>query len=141
MKTRLVLTNQIAEVERLKTFFTEFGQAQALSLEVIQDMNLVFEELVSNIIFYGYNEDTQQPRIEIDIARDPENLLVTITDDAKPFNILEAPEPDLDIPFDEREIGGMGIHLIKTLVDNLEYNWTGNRNVVTMTKRLAAASS
>ncbi len=136
MSATITLTNDIAEVQRLKTFFAEYAQEHDFSQELILDMNLVFEEVVSNIIFYGYNERTKQPRIEIDIQHEPETLTIVISDDATPFNILEAPEPDLDIPFEEREIGGMGIHLVKTLMDELEYARIDGRNVLTMRKSL-----
>lgn len=139
MSAHVVLTNEISEVQRLKTTFTEFGKAHHWSDELIQEINLVLEEAVSNIIFYGYPDvvEDQVHQIEVDIELEKDSLVLEIRDDAKAFDPLEAPEPDLEIPFEEREIGGMGIHLVKTLMDELAYARIGDQNVLTMKKFLS----
>jgi len=138
MNLHVALTNDISEVQRLKTVFTEFAKAHCCSAELIQDIHLVLEEAVSNVIFYGYPDalEDQAHRIEIDFAFKQHYLLLEIRDDAAAFDPLAAPEPDLDIPFEDREIGGMGIHLVKTLMDELAYARIGDQNILTMKKFL-----
>lgn len=136
MSLHVALTNEISEVQRLKTLFVEYGEVHQFSRELIQDIHLVLEEAVSNIIFYGYEERAEESRIDINVDLKEGTLIIEIRDDAKPFNPLEASEPDLEIPFDEREIGGMGIHLIRTLMDELEYTRSKGKNIFTMKKIL-----
>ena len=136
MSLHVVLTNEISEVQRLKTSFVEYGKTHRLSNELIQDIHLVLEEAVSNIIFYGYDEKAEESRIDIHADLKGGTLVIEIRDDAKPFNPLEASGPDLEIPFDDREIGGMGIHLIRTLMDDLEYTRSKGKNIFTMKKIL-----
>jgi anti-sigma regulatory factor (Ser/Thr protein kinase) len=139
MNLHVVLTNDISEVQRLKTAFAEFGKAHRCSAELIQDIHLVLEEAVSNIIFYGYPDalEDQAHRIDVDFTFEQHCLLLEIRDDAAAFDPLSAPEPDLDIPFEEREIGGIGIHLVKSLMDELVYARIGHQNVLTMKKFLS----
>ncbi len=136
MNLHVVLTNAISEVQRVKTAFAEFAKAQHCSNELILNIQLVLEETVSNVIFYGYPDavEEQAHQIEVDIELTEHDLVLEIRDDAAAFDPLKAPEPDLDIPFEEREIGGMGIHLVKTLMDELEYARIKGRNVLTMQK-------
>lgn len=136
MSLHVILTNNVSEIQRLKVLFAGYGKTQHFSAEFIQDINLALEETVSNIIYYGYEENTQKPRIDVDFDVKEGALVLKIQDDAKPFNLLEAPEPDLDIPFEEREIGGMGIHLIRTVMDEVEYARVEGKNVLTMKKFL-----
>ena len=139
MSLHVVLTNDIAEIQRLKTLFIEYGHTHQFSPECIQDVNLVFEEAISNIIFYGYTDEEQKHvrQIEVEIEFEDDTLILEIRDDAKPFDPLKAPEPDLDIPFDEREIGGMGIHLVRMLMNELEYKRVEGTNVLKMKKVLS----
>jgi anti-sigma regulatory factor (Ser/Thr protein kinase) len=135
MKTTMRLKNDITEIQQLKDRMIEYGKAHHISTEIIHDIKLVLEEVVSNIIYYGY-EDAQEHQIEIDVVLNQSLLVLTITDDAKPFNPLDAPEPNLDIPFEDRQIGGAGIYLMRTLMDTVKYRREQGKNVLVLSKRL-----
>jgi anti-sigma regulatory factor (Ser/Thr protein kinase) len=100
-------------------------------------LNLVLEELFTNIVFYGFADDpAQERRIGIDFSRADGVLIVVVTDDAKPFNLLEqAEDPGVDKPLEERDIGGLGIHFVKTVMDSVEYARRDGKNIVTLTKK------
>lgn len=140
MKTRVILRNEIAELQRLKAILVEYGQTFHFSDELIHDLNLVLEEAISNIIFYGY-EDAQEHQIEVEIAVTADTLVLEIHDDGKPFNLLDAPEPDLDVPFEDREIGGLGIYLIRTLMDEITYRAEQGKNILMMKKQIPHSHS
>lgn len=135
MNTTVILQNEIAEVQRLKDTLIECGKDHHISDEVIQEVNLALEEAVSNIIFYGY-EDAEEHQIEVQIDLQDDLLVLELRDDAKPFNLLDAPDPDLEASFDDREIGGMGIHLVRTLMDELDYRREQGKNVLLMKKHI-----
>lgn len=99
--------------------------------------NLALEELITNIIKYGYdNEDPHQ--IAIRLIVDATHFELQITDDGHPFNPFDRPEPDTTLPIEEREIGGLGIHFIRNLLDTWHYERCDDRNIVTVRKAMTA---
>nr|WP_321260634.1 SpoIIE family protein phosphatase [uncultured Pseudodesulfovibrio sp.] len=112
-----------------------FGEANGLSGKIIFHLTLVLDELVTNIIDYGYADFDEHP-IDVSLSMDGDVLTIKVEDDAEPFNILKAPEPELDVPLEDRDrpIGGMGIHLIKNMVHGIEYVREGGKNVLTLRK-------
>lgn len=107
-----------------------------ISKDVAFSMNLALEEIVTNIINHGYSgkEDCD---ITIRFTLETKNLRVQIKDGAPEFNPLEVAEPeDLDKPLEERNIGGLGIHLVKKFTDNFSYRRNNNKNITTLLKSL-----
>ena len=88
--------------------------------------------------FYANARDDAEHEIEINIERAKNRLTVTITDDGVPFNPLGAEIPDTTLSLADRDTGGLGIHLVRSLVDELSYQRRIDRNVVTMTSHLDA---
>ena len=83
-------------------------------------VHLTLEELVLNVMDYGYDDDGQD--IEIHLTSDADAITIEIVDSGRPFDPLtDAPQPDLDSPVEERRIGGLGVHLVKTLMDRMDY--------------------
>ena len=69
------------------------------------------------------------------IIREGDTFTVELEDDARPYNPLEAPEPDLEAEIDDRPIGGLGVHLVRTIMDTVNYRRTHNRNLLIMSKK------
>ena len=95
--------------------------------------NLAIEELATNCIKYGY-DDAETHIIGVELELSPACLTVTITDDGHPFNPLELPEPDTNLPIEERPIGGLGIHLLRKLSSEMRYERADGKNRVTLIK-------
>ncbi len=131
----IILKNEISEIPRLKAACIAFGKKHQLIGSVIDEACLVLEEAVSNIIYYGY-EDNNRHRVIVRLFLEDEELVLEISDDARPFNPLEFQEPDKDKPFSERGIGGFGVHLIRSLADRVEYRRQGNRNILAVRKKV-----
>jgi len=134
----IVLLNQRKEIERLSQFVERFGNDHHLSTDEILDINLVLDEVVINVIAHGY-EDDHEHRIDVRLALDDGLLTIRVEDDGRPFNLLEQPAPDLDAPIEERRIGGLGIHIVRSLTDTIEHRRIDDRNVVTLKKKVNAA--
>jgi len=115
----------------------DFCRANGLEPKVVFKLTLFLDELVTNIISYGYSDMDEHP-IDVSLATDGETIVVRIEDDAEPFNILEVPEPELETPLDERErpIGGMGIHLVRKMSNCLSYRREEGKNVIILEKKL-----
>ena len=100
------------------------------------ELMLVTEELVVNIINYGY-QDQLEHSIGIDLSLTAQQLSITFTDDAQPFNPLSQNTPELGLPSEEAEIGGLGIPLIRRLSDHQHYEYKDGHNIFTVSKTVS----
>jgi len=130
---QIVLKNDLSELEAMAMAIEQFGEEQALPMRVVFDMNLVLEEIITNIISYGY-EDELEHSIIVDISWAENQLEMSVTDDAKQFDPLANEAPDLLLPLEEREAGGLGIFFVKQKMDEVTYNWEQGHNVLAMKK-------
>ena len=129
----LTLRNNPQELDKLTHAFVAFAEAQGFAAKFSHDVNLALEEVVANVAFYAWQDDLQhefQVRLEMQGC----TLVATVEDDGEPFNPLDTPPPDLDVPMEERKVGGLGIFLAKHYMDDLSYERRDGRNVLTMKK-------
>lgn len=136
MRKDLSISNDIAELRNLQHFVEETAEEWSLPMKLVMNVNLVLEEVVSNVVFYAYEDDDIHV-IEIIFEKDIEAITITIIDDGKEFNILDRKEFDeLDKSAEERMIGGLGIHFVKTLMDDVHYKREDGKNILTLTKKI-----
>lgn len=136
-RLEVAVDNRLDEIERLSHLVEEFGRAHALSDDVIHALNLALDELITNVIVHGY-EDAQPHPISVRLWRDDDTVGVEMEDDGRAFNPLEVPPPDLDAPIEERKVGGLGLFLVRAMMDQVEYRREQDRNIVTLRKRVSA---
>lgn len=129
------LKNDLSEIESINRHIEEFGETNQLPPDVIFNLNLSLEEIFVNIVSYGY-EDENEHFVKISMSLVDNELVVKVEDDGREFNPLELPEPDLEQKLEERPIGGLGIHLVRNLMDELDYKRTHNKNILTMKKKI-----
>jgi anti-sigma regulatory factor (Ser/Thr protein kinase) len=132
------LKNELAEMTTLAETLERFCDEHAVGPDVVNVVNLALEEIVTNIISYGYGGEGGDHRIRIDLAHDGASISARVEDDAKAFDPLQKEAPDTDAPLEERGIGGLGIHLVKTLMDEVRYSREDGRNVLFIRKSTAA---
>jgi anti-sigma regulatory factor (Ser/Thr protein kinase) len=90
------------------------------------------DEILSNIISHGYNDDDEH-EIKIEVQPISTGIVLTIADDGSPFNPLDRAEPDTDLPIEERKVGGLGVHLIRKMVDESCYQRVDELNILKLT--------
>ena len=134
----VTLVNQRSEIERLSRFVDAFGETNHLSPDLTFAMNLALDEVLTNIIIHGH-DDQREHAISVRLVLERDALEAHIEDDGRPFNPLDAPPVDLDAVVENRPIGGLGIHIVRSTMDVLEYRREGDRNVLMMRKRTGAA--
>lgn len=127
LEKTLTLKNDISELNNLRELSEVFGQENNISNDIINKFQLAFEELISNIIFYGYDDELPH-EISVVFTLDGKSMAVLIVDDAKEFNPLEKEDPDISLSIDERKIGGLGIYLVKSLMDEVNYKRESGKN-------------
>jgi len=133
MKTDITLKNDLIEIERLAGHVRHFGRENQLPEDLIWEIRLVLEEIVTNIISYGY-EDRVDHAIHVDIVNTDQAITLRIRDDARPFNPIEQPAPELEISIEDRGIGGMGIHIVSEIMDEIGYKREEDSNLLVMIK-------
>jgi serine/threonine-protein kinase RsbW len=127
--------NDRAEIQPMVNAMIQYCKEQGISDEIIQDMGLVLEEILTNVIKYSY-DDTLNHEIVVEIEKDAESLQLRVEDDGRPFDSTGFYNPDIEKDFEDRNIGGMGIHLIRSLMDEMRYEFTQGRNILIVKKNL-----
>ena len=130
----LKVANDLAAIPQLAADLEAFCAARAVPSRTVHRFTLALEEVLTNVIAYAF---PAQGRHEIDvrIAWRDGTLRATVSDDGVAFNPLTRPAPDLQAPIEQREIGGLGIHLLRTLSETADYRRDGDRNVLTFSMR------
>lgn len=133
-ETSITIRNDISEVRQLAKWAGLFCDANGLqALE--HRLTLVLEELLTNVIAYGYDDEAEH-KIDVQIKLEDGVLTAVFEDDGRPFNPYEAQKPVMSGPLETRTLGGLGIHLILTIMDSVDYARVGGRNRTTMTMKI-----
>ena len=119
--------NSLADLGQVTEETARFIEANGIKGEAVYAANLAIEEMVTNILNYGY-DDTMAHEILLRVEVLPQRLLLMIEDDGHEFNPLNAPEPDVNLPIERRTPGGLGIHLVRKLADEMRYERRDGRN-------------
>jgi len=129
------LKSDLAELDALSRHVQTFGRTVGLSKKFLFEINLALDELFTNIISYGYDDDHDH-LIKITLTPINNSLELCIEDDGVPFNPIDAKTPDLPCDIETCKIGGLGIHLIKNLMDEVCYRRCRGKNIVRLTKKI-----
>ena len=135
---KIVLLNQLPEIHRMASSLEEFLGRRDVDAKLVFQLNLVLDEILTNAISYGFPEG-RVSEIEIDVFLDDNKIVVRILDFGQSYNPLERPAPDLEASLDERQIGGLGVHFAKTLMDEVSYWHQGDKNCLVLVKRFASS--
>jgi serine/threonine-protein kinase RsbW len=132
MKDRfeLDIEGELANLSVIGDFIADSMRNFGLDDRKIFKVQMAVDEACTNIINYGYTAEVGM--INISCRRRDEDVMVVIKDTGKPFDPTSVPPPDLDANLEEREIGGLGVYFMKTLVDEVKYEFRDGRNVLTM---------
>ena len=127
-----------AEIESLATAdkaVGDFAESMSWPDEATFKVKLVLEEILMNVISYG-GDSSHKPRITLHLSQQNDLLSMEISDDGIAYDPLTAPPLDLESDLDDRPIGGLGVHLVRELMDNVSYRYKDGRNHLLVTKTL-----
>ena len=127
------ISNRLEEIDRVNDAFNEFSEQCSIPMPASLKINMVFDELLNNIITHGYGDDKQHT-IEVVIECVGRRLSISISDDGVPFNPFTRKDPDTNLALEDRNIGGLGILLVKNAMDETIYQRRHNINRVTLIK-------
>ena len=129
----ITLHNDVEQISLLPEFVEAVAKEAQLEHEAISNLNLALEEAVTNVIMYAYPEGTDG-MVDIEAVVDGKRVMFVITDSGKPFDPTAKEDIDINAKMDERQIGGLGIHLVRTIMDTVNYERKGEKNILTITK-------
>ena len=131
--------NDLANRQTLLDVVDAFCRRAGGDEQGVGRIRLALDELFTNIVSYAYDDDGSH-RITVELLRSPAGMVtITLIDDGRAFNPLDQPPPDLDSDIEDRAIGGLGIHLVKTFTDSCDYRRDGDTNRLTITKGFGQA--
>ena len=140
MRKELRIKNQISELEKVAQFVEEIGEELGLSMELQMNLNLVMEEMVTNVIFYAYPEGVIAD-IELLAKSDGKESTFVLSDQGKEFDPTAKEDTDLDVNPADRDLGGMGIFIVKNIMNKVTYQRLEGKNLLTMTKGIEDESN
>lgn len=131
----ITIQNRLGELAKVDAFVEELGNELGLDMESQMNLNLVLEEMVSNIIYYAYPQDVDA-EIELTAESDGKEITFFLSDQGREFDPTLKDDLDTDVNPADREIGGMGIFIVKNIMNEVTYQRLEGRNLVTMKKKL-----
>jgi phosphoserine phosphatase RsbU/P len=133
----LTLANRSSELQRLAAELERFAKNHRIQEPDVHALSLALDEIITNTIAYGYDDQgAHEIRVRLTLANG--RLSAEVEDDGRPFNPLTAPQPDLTSAVEDRPVGGLGIHLVRSLMEQFDYRRESGKNHLIMSKRLSA---
>jgi serine/threonine-protein kinase RsbW len=133
MRKEIRIKNQVSELEKVAQFIEELGEELGLSMELQMNLNLVMEEMVSNVIFYAYPQGVEE-EIELLAKSDGKELTFVLSDKGREFDPTMKDDADPNVNPAERDLGGMGIFIVKNIMNEVTYQRLEGKNLLTMKK-------
>lgn len=127
---------ETAALETVNAFIQEKLEAIDCPKRARMQMKLAVEEIFVNISSYAYHPEIGQAEVGVDIDGDPPTVTIRFLDQGRPFNPLEKPDADITLSAQDREIGGLGILLIKKIMDQVDYAYENGKNILTIKKEI-----
>ena len=132
----VVIRNHLSELDRVDATVERFGERTGLPAETLSRLRIVCDDVLSNVIAYAFPDDGEHD-VEVRLVMVGRRLVVRVSDDGIPFDPLTVAPPDLNAPLAQRQIGGLGIHLVRSLFDEVTYERRADRNVLTLASKVA----
>ena len=127
------IENDLSEIAKVDEKLDEFAEQFGVPPAIAATFHIIFDDLLNNVISYGFN-DEQRHFIDVSLELTANSLIASIADDGVPFNPLAEATPDTQLSIEDRQIGGLGIHIVINMVDDISYQRTADKNVLTLTK-------
>jgi anti-sigma regulatory factor (Ser/Thr protein kinase) len=136
MPQELTLEATVANIDLATEFVDEKLDSYGCPTKEKMQINVAIDELFSNIAQYAYNPDVGPATLRVETKKDPLSVIITFIDHGVPFDPLKKKDPDITAPAEEREIGGLGIYMVKKTMDNVHYEYKDGANILTIIKKI-----
>ncbi|MBR3296478.1 MAG: ATP-binding protein [Firmicutes bacterium] len=132
----LTLDATVENLDTVISFVDEELEKMECSMKTQMQIDVAVEEIFVNIAHYAYTPDTGKATIRLETSEDPKSIAVTFIDSGVPYDPLAKPDPDVTLSAEERQIGGLGIYMVKKSMDDMKYEYKDGHNVLTIRKNI-----
>ena len=133
---KLDIEADVSNLDKVLAFVDEQLEAYGCSPKIQMQIDVAVEEIFVNIASYAYNPEKGSAGICVETQEDPLVVTITFTDNGIPYDPLKKPDPDVTLSAEERQIGGLGIYMVKKSMDDISYEYKDGRNILTIKKNL-----
>ena len=133
-KKELTIEAKIENVTLVTDFVDEFLENHDCPMKAMMQINIAIDELFSNIAYYAYNPEIGEATVQVEVKDNPMSVELTFIDSGKQYNPLSKDDPDITLSAEERDIGGLGIFMVKKSMDEIKYEYKNGKNILTIIK-------
>ena len=132
----LNLTATVENIETVTNFVNEQLEALDCPMKAQMQIDVAIDELFGNIAHYAYNPEIGQATVRVEVVEEPLSVVITFIDNGVPYDPLAKADPDTTLSAEEREIGGLGIFMVKKTMDDITYEYKNGQNILKIKKYL-----
>lgn len=132
----LTITATAENIETVTAFVNEQLEALACPMKAQIQIDIAIDELFSNIAHYAYTPDVGSATVRVEVTQEPLAVIITFIDGGVPYDPLTAADPDITLSAQERQIGGLGIYMVKKSMDEITYEYKDGKNILSIKKKL-----
>ena len=126
----------VENIETVTEFVNEQLQLHGCSVRAQMQIDIAIDELFGNIAHYAYNPEVGPATVRVELKEDPLAVVITFIDGGVPYDPLKRADPNTALSAEEREIGGLGIYMVKKTMDGISYEYKDGQNILTITKNI-----
>ena len=135
---RIVLPAVLESIEKATAYLDDILDNEGCPNAIKMQMSIVLDELISNVAQYAYKDGKGDIALSVETLEAPKRVVITIEDSGIPYNPLEKEDPDITLSAEERQIGGLGIFIVKKYMDDIKYAYENKKNILTLVKNIEA---
>jgi len=132
----ITLEATINNVNAVTAFVDELLEENDCSMKANMQIDIIIDELFGNIANYAYAPDTGEATVSVDFLDEPKRVAIAFEDSGVPYDPLKKDDPDITLSAEERDIGGLGIFMVKSMVEEIKYEFENGKNILTIIKKI-----
>lgn len=132
----LTIDAAVENIEKVTAFVNEQLESLNCPIKAQMQIDIAIDELFGNIAHYAYNPEVGPATVRVDVLQEPLSVVVTFIDDGVAYDPLAKEEPDVSLSAEEREIGGLGIYMVKKSMDEISYEYKDGQNILRIKKEI-----
>ena len=132
----LTIDATIENIEKVTAFVDEQLEMYDCSMKAQMQIDIAIDELFGNIAHYAYNPDVGPATVRIEVTGDPLSVIITFIDHGIPYDPLKKEDPDITLSAEDRQIGGLGIYMVKKNMDEITYEYKDGHNILRIKKEI-----
>ncbi len=130
----LTIAATVENIGTVTDFVNEHLESYDCPMKAQMQIDIAIDELFGNIAHYAYNPETGDATVRVEVVEDPLSVIITFIDNGMPYDPLAQSDPDITLSAEEREIGGLGIYMVKKTMDDITYEYKDGQNILKIKK-------